>query len=414
MLEKNSLLKSSDFIKSINNLYGKTCDTDKLAERYSNLSKGLNGKLYLFSSPGRAELIGNHTDHNHGLVLATSIDMDNAACVEKTDDNFVYICSQGFEPFTVDINKLEIDKKKYGTSEALLKGVLKGFIDRKYKVGGFKANIDSNIFKGAGVSSSAAFELLLCEILNVLYNDGQIDYITKAIISRYAENVYFGKPSGLMDQLTISRGGVSFMNFKHRIPKSKSAPWTLDNVSLIIINCGGDHCNLTDEYASIREDMNNISHYFGKKVLADVKEEDFYNNITDIKTKFTGRAILRAMHFFDENKRVKDAVKALNKGSEKKFLKLICESGYSSYMLLQNCFPTGDKEQPVTLALGIVSHNEKTLAYRVHGGGFAGTILCFVNDADSNDYVADMKKIFGNENVFKVKSRDYGAIELKY
>ena len=395
-------------------LYGDNCDIDALASRYSNLSKGLNGSLYLFSSPGRAELIGNHTDHNHGLVLATSINMDNAACVEKTDDNLITICSAGFTPFTVDINSIEIDKSKYGTSEALLKGVVKGFLNYNYKVGGFKANIDSNIFKGAGVSSSAAFELLLCEILNCLYNDGKIDYITKAIISRYSENVYFGKPSGLMDQLTISRGGVSFMNFKKKIPTSKSVPWSLKDTSLIIINCGGDHCNLTDEYASIREDMNNISKFFGKKVLASVKESDFYENITALKEKYTGRAILRAMHFFDENKRVKLAVNALNKGKEKKFLSLICDSGFSSYMLLQNCFPTGDKEQPVTLALGIVSHDARTIAYRVHGGGFAGTILCFVSDNNADSYVSTMKTIFGNENVFMVKSRDYGAIEVKY
>lgn len=410
-LTKETILKNVNLVRSFKELY--TNPLDETAERYSRLTEGLTENVRFFSSPGRAELIGNHTDHNHGFVIASSIDLDVACAVNKTDSDTVTVCSEGFEPFTVNVFDTPVDPSAFGTSRAILCGVLQGFKDRGYKVGGFVAHCHSTIFKGAGVSSSSAFELLLCEILDALYNGDKIDFATKAIISRFAENVYFGKPSGLMDQLTIARGGVSYMNFANEIPDSENAPWNFDDLSLVIINCGGDHCNLTDEYAAIRYEMNEVAGFFGKKVLAEVEEKDFFAALAELKSKYSGRAVLRSMHFFDENNRVKQAVQALNDNDKDRFLSLVTASGLSSYTLLQNCYPVGDTVQDVPFGLAICSHHPDTLAVRVHGGGFAGTILSVVETQKLDSYTNYMKKIFGNANVFGVKIRPYGAIEIK-
>lgn len=410
-ITKETLLSSRSFAEAVRTVY--TVGTDEAAERFAHLAEGLED-VRLFSSPGRAELVGNHTDHNHGVVIAGSIDLDVACAVQKTEDGIITVHSEGFEPFSVSVNDLPVEESLYGTTKALLRGVVKGFLDRGYKVGGFLAHANSNIFKGAGVSSSAAFELLLCEILNVLYNDGTIDFTEKAIISRFAENVYFGKPSGLMDQLTISRGGVSYMDFSTEIPGSKTVNWSFDDLSLVIINCGGDHCNLTGEYAAIRTEMDSVASYFGKKVLGEVNPKAFFDALPSLRNRFPGRALLRALHFFTENARVKAAEKAIDNRDKDAFLHIVSESGLSSYMMLQNCYPSGDAEQPIPLALTLCSLDEDTLAYRVHGGGFAGTILAFVDTQKVNEYTKRMKKIFGEENVFGVKIRPLGATEIQY
>lgn len=407
-LSKELLLASSNFVTKAKQLY--CLDLDSIAERYSSLTENLTGKIYFFSSSGRAELIGNHTDHNNGLVIASCIDLDVVGAVVKTSEQAVTIRSAGFPEFRVSLDDLNLDETLQGTSVALLQGIIKGYIDRGHTVGGFIMNAHSNIFKGAGVSSSAAFELLLCEIFNVLYNDSKIDFVEKAIISQFAENVYFGKPSGLMDQLTISRGGVSYMDFADgKMPKTKNAPWNMDEISLVIINCGGDHCNLTHEYAQIREEMNEIASFFGKKVLREVEYKSFLGSISEFKQKYSGRAILRAIHFFQENNRVNQAYEALSCQNAEDFLQLINESGLSSYTLLQNCYPAGDKMQTVPLALAIVKLNADTLASRVHGGGFAGTILTMVKKENSSKYVEEMNKLFGKQNVFLLAIRKSGA-----
>ncbi len=410
-LSKELLLNDIDFISKTAHLY--TVPKEITAERYSSLAEGLKGDIHFFSSSGRVELVGNHTDHNNGLVIAGCIDLDVVGAVVKTKDNAVTIKSAGYPEFKVCISDLTIDETLYGTSVALLQGVIKGFLDRGHKVGGFVMNAHSNIFKGAGVSSSAAFELLLCEVFNVLYNDEKIDEIEKALISQFAENVYFGKPSGLMDQLTISCGGVSFMDFCNvKAPIVKKAPWEMDDISLVIINCGGDHCNLTNEYAAIRTEMNQIAAFFGKKVLREVEYSIFVDSLTKLKAKFSGRAILRAMHFFQENERVNKAYVALNKRDEEGFLKIINQSGISSYTLLQNCYPTGDKTQSVPLALAYSNLSEETLACRVHGGGFAGTILTMVKKESGKEYVSKMMEFFGEENVFLLSVRKVGATKV--
>lgn len=411
-LTKLHLLSDPTFIASVKKLYDN--DIEDIAERYSSLTEGMSDKVRFFSASGRAEMIGNHTDHNHGLVIASAIDMDVVAAVEPTSDKTITIKSVGYPAFTVNIDDEKIDEKYFGTSDALLKGVLKGCKDRNRKVGGFIANTDSRIFKGAGVSSSAAFELVLCEILNVLYNDGVMDFKEMAIISQFAENVYFGKPSGLMDQLTVSHGGVSYMDFNDPSdPTAKSLEWKFDDVGLVIVNCGGDHCNLTDEYASIRADMHDLAAHFDKTVLRDVKYCDFLNALPELKQNYSGRAILRGLHFFEEDIRVEKAYKALENNDLNAFLKLIDESGISSYEQLQNCFPTGDSVQPIPLALAIAKRHPDTLACRVHGGGFAGTILIFVKKEKSKSYVDYMANVFGKNNVFGISVRNYGAVEVK-
>jgi galactokinase len=264
------------------------------------------------------------------------------------------------------------------------------------------------------VSSSAAFELLICEILNVLYNDGKIDFVTKALIAQFAENKYFGKPSGLMDQLTISRGGVSYMDFEDAVhPSSFSVEWKFENITPIIINCGGDHCNLTDEYAAIREDMKKVSAALGKECLREVDEKIFYDNIALLHKRCGGRAVLRAKHFFEENIRVKKALAAINNNDEKLFIDCINASGVSSYEQLQNCYPAFDREQNIPLALQLANTRDCVKAARVHGGGFAGTILVFADKEKADGFIDYMAGIFGRENIFSLSMRGLGATMLE-
>jgi len=411
-LKKETLLQSTSFNEEAKNLYNTPVDI--LAERYSSLTEGMDGKVYLFSSPGRTEIIGNHTDHNHGKAIGGSVAIDIACAVMKWDKNIVTVESEGFAPFSANLDDLTVDESKYGTSEALLKGILKGMSDHGYKIGGFFARMQSDILKGAGISSSAAFELLLCQIINSLYNDEKISFTECAIIGQFAENVYFGKPSGLLDQLTIARGGISFMDFKKPFPDSCSAEWHFDNLWLVIINCGGDHCNLTGEYAAIRQEMNSVASFFGKQVLEEVDEREFYENIIAVRNKFGGRAVLRAIHFFDETNRVQKAKEVLAAGDKEAFLSLINKSGLSSYTLLQNCYPAGDVDQSVPFALAMVQRDPAVVASRIHGGGFAGTILTFVESSDKDTYVQRMVALFGKENVFPTTIRKKGATLIPY
>lgn len=411
-LDVNYFLSSPGFLKSHSELY-KTSLAEE-AERYSSLTEGLTGDITFFSSSGRTELIGNHTDHNNGFVLAAAVDLDTVAAVVKTDKREITVNSFGYPAFTVSLDDLAVRKNEYGMADSLVRGVLKGFSDRSYKIGGFTANTHSRIFKGAGVSSSAAFELLICEILNVLYNDGRMDFVERAIISQYAENVYFGKPSGLMDQLTASRGGVSFMDFKNtKMPKSKSVAWTFDDIALVITNCGGDHCNLTAEYTEIREDMDKVARFFGKKVLRNVSAKKFSESYDDILGGVGGRAALRAKHYFEENKRVIKAVSALEKGKKKEFLKLIGQSGYSSKEQLQNCFAKNDDWQSLMFGLKISEDIKSVKAVRVHGGGFAGTMLAMLDIGDADKYIEYMSGIFGAENLFKLSIRPKGTVQVE-
>lgn len=368
----------------------------------------------LFSSPGRTEILGNHTDHQHGKVIVSAISCDILAAVKKTDNGIVKICSEGYRDILVNLTDLAPRKKEYGTSIALTRGVLAKIKETCPDIGGFTAHITSNVFKGAGVSSSAAFELLVTEIVNDFYLGGTLSPEEKAAISQYAENVYFNKPCGILDQMGISLGGLSNLDF--RTP-TKPIIRRLDppkGYSFIITNTGGSHAALTQHYADIKTEMAQISAHFGKEVLRDVSEEEFYAALPALCKKYTGRAILRAKHIFDENAVVDRAATALSTGDTKAFLACINQSGESSLTQLQNNSVPGETEQRIPLALLL---SRKILgekgACRVHGGGFAGTILAVVENDFAATYMQKMSELFGEENVFLAKVRALGTTRVE-
>ena len=397
--------------------YGKNYDTsrDERAKQLYEQFVKTEGKKpeYIFSSPGRAEILGNHTDHNHGKVMVASINCDILTFASPTSDGWVTMHSEGYPPIRAKIDDNAINKEEYGSSNALVKGVCTKLREMGYKFGGFVAHTTSNIFKGAGVSSSAAFEVLVCEIINLMYLDGKLDAVTKAIISQFSENVYFGKPCGLLDQSGIALGSLSKLDFctptKPEI-RTLTAP---EGYTLVLTNTGGDHAKLTQHYAAIRTEMEEVAAHFGKKVLRDVSEEEFLANMPALKEKFSSRAILRAIHFYNENKRVDLAEKALDENDTKLFLEQVSASGASSMSVLQNCYVPGEVNQPVMLAIEYSKQITKNSYFRVHGGGFAGSILGFVENSEVEEYVENMKKVFGESNVFPAKIRATGTCGYK-
>ncbi len=399
-------------------IYGENADIKFYENRILEIEKIFlesEGKkpTYVFSSSGRAEILGNHTDHNHGLVIVASISCDIIAAVSASDDSIVKVCSLGYPDVTVDIDDLEIKKDEFGTSNALVRGVAKALKDRGYALKGFTAYTNSNIFKGAGVSSSAAFEVLMVEIFNTLYLNGEVNAVERAIISQFAENAYFNKPCGLLDQSGISIGSLVKLDFETPTsPKiTKIAP--PKGYSLVITNTGGDHASLTDHYAAIRKEMEEISSHFGKRVLREVDYMLFLDEIAILKEKFSSRAILRALHFYEENQRVIKTEEALQKGDVSEFLNQVNASGISSIGLLQNCYVPGETNQPVVLGIELSRAIIKDGAVRVHGGGFAGSILAIVNDNEVDGYIEKMQSVFGKENVFKAQIREVGTTLLK-
>ena len=411
----DNLKDNVSFNDYVDKLYGGGIDYQ--AARYKKIYDlhvaTYDGEVSFYSSPGRIELCGNHTDHNNGKVLCASITVDTVACVTPLKDKVV-VASIGYPEVVVNLNELEPSSEEYGSSEALVRGVLAYYKQNSYNIGGFAATTSSDVFKGAGVSSSASFEVLICEILNQMYNGGVIDKITKAKAAHYAESIYFGKPCGLLDQSAISLGGVSFIDFKSTVnPKVKSMEWNFDDASIVLINTGGDHCDLTSQYADIRSEMEWVASMFHARKLRKVKEEEFLAAIPELQKQVSGRAILRAMHFFEENKRVETGVRAVKSGNFKKFAAVINGSGQSSYELLQNCYPLGDTVQRIPLALAVSKLDPHVKAARVHGGGFAGTILAFVDNEGVDGYVADMKKIFGDDCVYRIGVRNEGTCKVE-
>lgn len=368
---------------------------------------------YILSSPGRAEILGNHTDHNHGKVMVASINCDILCFASPVSDGSITLYSEGYPPIRTTVDDDSISKEEYGTSLALVKGVCTKLRQLGYTFGGFVAYNTANIFKGAGVSSSAAFEVLICEIINLMYLDGKLDPITKAIVSQFSENVYFGKPCGLLDQSGIALGSLSKLDFntpEKPLIRTLTAP---EGYTLVLTNTGGDHAKLTPHYAAIRTEMESIAQYFGEKVLRDVDEEKFLASMPELKAKFSSRAILRAIHFYNENKRVDLAEKALDEGDSIAFLNQVASSGLSSMSVLQNCYVPGETNQPVMLAIEYSKQITKKSFFRVHGGGFAGSILAFVENSELEGYVDSMKKVFGEANVFTAQIRATGTCGYK-
>lgn len=414
LLETNELFK-----EECKSLYSRNNGFDYQVKRYKSLydihSKFNSDKVLLFSSPGRIEVCGNHTDHNNGIVLCASISVDTIACVTPTDSHYITVASVGYPAVTVDLNDLKPNKDEYGSSEALVRGVAAYFKENGYNIGGFYATTTSDVFKGAGVSSSACFEVLICEILNVLYNEKKMDALTKAYASHYAESVFFGKPCGLMDQSAIALGGVSYIDFKDTAkPEVECIPWNYENVDIVLINCGGDHCGLTDQYAAIRTEMEEVAEQLGCKVLRETTIEKVLNNLEKLQIKVSGRAILRAIHYFNENERVIKCAEAIRNADIDEFNEQINGSGNSSYKLLQNCYPEGDHMQRIPLALALAGNacnNEGAL--RVHGGGFAGTIIAYVNPENAALIAESLEKPFGKENIFNISIRNSGTRQVE-
>ncbi len=373
-----------------------------------------DGEVQIFSAPGRSEIGGNHTDHQHGKVLACAINRD-AIGVVKPLEGVVRLISDGSEEYVVDIADIAIKEEEKGTTLALVKGVLAGFQERNYKIGGFCAYITSDVLIGSGVSSSAAFETLIGSILSGLYNEMTISSTDIAIIGQYAENVYFGKPCGLMDQMACSTGSLVYIDFYNpKNPVVERVAFDMESYgySLCITDTKGSHADLTDEYAAVPEEMKRVARYFGKEVLADVSFDELLGNMTEIREKTSDRCVLRALHFLAENKRVEKEVAALKEGNIADFFATVKASGDSSYKYLQNVYSVKDvHQQNVSLALAV---SEMLLAdngvCRVHGGGFAGTIQAFVKNEAVKEYQTCMNQIYGAGACSVFKIRNYGGL----
>lgn len=374
-------------------------------------------EVSIYSAAGRSEISGNHTDHQHGCVLAGSINLDAIGVVSK-QENVIKVVSDSFDIQAIDLNDLEKKEEEVGTSEALIRGVVYKLKELGYKIGGFKAFITSDVLMGAGLSSSAAFETIIGTIIDGLYNDMNIDMVTIAKVGQYAENVYFGKPCGLMDQCACAVGGLISIDFKdttNPIVRHVDCDFSTFNHSLCIVDTKGSHADLTDAYGAVPTEMKEVAHYFGKEVLREVKEEDFYQNIDKVRTALgNDRAILRAIHFFNENQRVQDIVDDLNQGDFDGFKSLIQASGNSSYKYLQNVYADFDyKNQAISLGLATSERILKNHGVcRVHGGGFAGTIQAFVENDFVNTYKEEIEKVFGKESCHVLKVRNLGGCKV--
>ena len=394
------------------------------AERYISLIKGFE-KSYgiddveLFSSPGRTEIGGNHTDHQHGRVLAGAVNMDNVAVAAKNNSGIIRIKSAGYPEFTVDLSNLSKDESKFYTSEALVRGICARLKASGYQVGGFNAHIHGNVLKGSGLSSSASFEVLTGTLISYLFNDGKIDPVEIALVGQWSENNYFGKPCGLMDQMACSVGGFITIDFKdpgNPVVKSLDFNFMKTGYVLVITDTGGDHANLNDEYASLPAEMKSVAHALGKEVMRDVTGDELIKAIPDIRGKVGDRAILRALHFLGDNQRVSNQVKALENDDFDAFLKMVIESGNSSYMYNQNVYTTFDpRQQSVALGLALSAQVlEGKGAWRVHGGGFAGTIQAFVPKNMLDEYVNTLENVFGKGKCHKLFIRPKGSVRLDF
>ena len=381
-------ISSGGFDRAMTTLYGEQ-NLPHQRERWCRLLEQYN-ELFadsdtprLFSAPGRTEISGNHTDHQHGRVIAAAVDMETTAEVTLNGTNIIRVDSEGYKPVEIGLNDLSVKESEKNTTAALIRGVAAAFQQRGYKLAGFDAKVKSTVLPGSGLSSSAAFEVLIGRILNGLFANGEVSAIEIAQIGQYAENVYYGKPSGLMDQMASSVGGLVFIDFndpKMPVVEKVDYDFAHSGYTLCTIDAGADHADLTDEYAAIPAEMKQVARFFGKEVLREVDEKEFYKEIAELRKETGDRAVLRAIHFFNENRRVQLQVRALKNDHFDAFLHYVNESGMASWTLLQNVTPAGyieKQDMAFTIALC-----QQLLAgegaVRIHGGGFAGTALAFV------------------------------------
>lgn len=374
-------------------------------------------EVAIISAPGRSEVCGNHTDHQHGQVVAASIHLDALGVVAPNSDFKIRLISEGYAEIVVDLTCLKKEKSDEGTTSGLIKGVAAGLKDRGYAIGGFDCVLTSDVLIGAGLSSSAAFEIFLGTTLSHLYNAGRVSPVELATIGQYAENVYFGKPCGLMDQMACSVGGmihIDFKDAKHPLVEQIPVDFRKYEMTLCITDTKGSHADLTEDYAAVPREMKQVAAHYGKSFLREVEEADFYREIGKLASIMGDRAVLRGMHFYAEEHRVEALVKALHEGNKEEFLKIITASGNSSFKYLQNVYTVGDvAHQPVSLALAV---SEQALggegATRVHGGGFAGTIQAFVPDKKVEAYRSAMDAVFGEGACHVLKVRRFGGTRV--
>lgn len=416
-------IKAGSYDKELANLYGEgdkiTGQRERYAEAIAKFVELYGDKdIEIYSAPGRSEICGNHTDHQHGKVLAAAIDLDIIAIVSKNTDDVINMVSDNHKVNPIDIKDREIKKEEEGTTESLIRGVVAGLKNEGYEIGGFDAYLTSSVLRGSGLSSSAAFENAVGTIISGLYNDMKVSPVTLAKIGQYAENEYFGKPSGLMDQMASCVGGfikIDFADVKNPEIKKLNIGISQFGYRLCIVDTKGSHADLTDDYAAIQREMKAVAAYFGKDYLNEVDSSEFFKIIKAIREKEGDRAVLRAIHYFREVDRVDSAVESLEKSDFEGFKNVIKSSGDSSFRFLQNVTTGKDaKVQEMALAIAVSENVLKggNGVSRVHGGGFAGTIQAFVKSELVNTYKEAMEELFGEGSCYILDVRKDGGVKV--
>ena len=403
-------------------LYGSDKEiVEKQTKRYADLLLrhmalfGERSDVQLISAPGRTEIGGNHTDHNNGRVLAASINLDALCAASSRDDLKVCFHSEGYDPIEMDLTDLSVHPEETGTTKGLIRGVAYGMKQAGYRIGGFDAAVTSTVAGGSGLSSSAALEVMLTGVLDSLYNEFKMPYVLRAQISKQAENIYFGKPSGLLDQMASAAGGLVTVDFRDTDRPEVEAisyDFAKKGYSLVVVATGGSHANLTDHYAAIPAEMKSVAQCFGQPVLRGLTVEQMTEKIGELRSKVSDRALLRAFHFIQEDERVPEQVAALKEDRIRDFLKLIIDSGRSSYMYLQNIY-ADPADQSLSLALCLAENMlQGRGAWRIHGGGFAGTTLNFVPQDLTEKFVNVMEQAFGEGACSVLNIRPVGAARV--
>lgn len=422
--------KASLIIQDIqNNVYNDTfldiyVDQEQLEHQKSRYVQAIekfidlygDQEVSIYSTPGRSEVCGNHTDHQHGEVLAAAINLDIIAVVAK-DDTKIKILSDDYDIEAIHIDDLTLRENEKESSEGLIRGILARFQQLQHKIGGFVGYMTSDVLQGSGLSSSAAFEVMIGTILSGMYNDMKVDPVTIAKIGQYSENVYFGKPCGLMDQCACSVGSLIHIDFKDNenpIVEKINVDFPRFHHSLCIVDVHASHADLTEDYASIPEELKEVDHFFHQEYLRDVDEKEFYEHLTEVREAVNDRAVLRAIHVFKENKRVQQAVQSLKQEDFDTFKTIVKASGESSFKYLQNIYSNHYVgQQAVSLALALSENLLGTHGVcRVHGGGFAGTIQAFVEDDYVEEYKQGIEKYFGEGSCHILKIRKYGGMKV--
>ncbi len=406
-------------LDGVHALYGNDSSAEQRCEALISRFESRYGYApqQLVSAPGRTEILGNHTDHNHGRVLAASVTLDTLAAVASNGTNTVHLYSEGFaEPFCVSLDQLAPVKAEEGTTASLIRGVAAFLKEEGVPVAGFDAEVTSTVFRGSGLSSSAAFEVLLCAIFDALFGGWRLEAKHRAALSQKVENQYFGKPCGLMDQMASSVGGLVAIDFGGAEAQVESMKYDFaaKGLRLCVVQAGGDHENLTAEYAAIPAEMRAVARALGGEVLRDIAPEALLKAIPSLKNRVPDRAILRALHFMDEDARVAAAFEALKKDDLGEFLRLVIASGESSWKLLQNVYVAGSDNREMALALELSRRMlEGRGAWRIHGGGFGGTILAFVPEDMLAVYQQEMNGVFGENACVPLDVRPVGAVRIE-